>query len=148
MTQLWGKAGITRRAGHPVFLDIDYLKTITIFRSNGLARLRIIAKSEGHPGAKQIYEQIRADFPTGSLATIYNILTLLQDMGEVLEFTLANATSLMMAINHFRTPMSFAPIAAKSLILGSRPWMRYLKKWRDRPATRSTISSRSFWPVP
>jgi Fur family peroxide stress response transcriptional regulator len=54
-----------------------------------LAMLRIIAKSAGHPSAEQIYEQIKADFPTTSLATIYKTLTLLKDMGEVLELNFA-----------------------------------------------------------
>jgi Fur family peroxide stress response transcriptional regulator len=52
-----------------------------------LAMLRILSKSEGHPSAEQIYEQIRADYPTTSLATIYKTLNLLKHMGEVLELT-------------------------------------------------------------
>jgi Fur family peroxide stress response transcriptional regulator len=55
--------------------------------------LRIIAKSEGHPSAEQIYEQIKADFPTTSPATIYKTLSLLKDMGEVLELTFASVGS-------------------------------------------------------
>jgi Fur family peroxide stress response transcriptional regulator len=58
-----------------------------------LAMLRIIAKSEGHPSAEQIYEQIKADFPTTSLATIYKTLSLLKDMGEVLELNFASVGS-------------------------------------------------------
>ena len=58
-----------------------------------LAMLRIIAKSEGHPSAEQIYEQIKADFPTTSPATIYKTLSLLKDMGEVLELTFASVGS-------------------------------------------------------
>ncbi len=58
-----------------------------------LAMLRIIAKSEGHPSAEQIYELIKADFPTTSLATIYKTLSLLKDMGEVLELTFASVGS-------------------------------------------------------
>ena len=58
-----------------------------------LAMLRIIAQSEGHPSVEQIYEQIRADFPTTSLATIYKTLTLLKDMGEVLELNFATVGS-------------------------------------------------------
>ena len=49
-----------------------------------LAMLKILAKSKGHPSAEQIYDQIRADFPTTSLATIYKTLSLLKDRGEVL----------------------------------------------------------------
>ena len=58
-----------------------------------LAMLRIIAKSERHPSAEQIYEQIKADFPTTSPATIYKTLSLLKDMGEVLELTFASVGS-------------------------------------------------------
>jgi Fur family transcriptional regulator, peroxide stress response regulator len=58
-----------------------------------LAMLRILAKSEGHPSAEQIYEQLRADYPATSLATIYKTLSLLKNMGEVLEITFASAGS-------------------------------------------------------
>jgi Fur family peroxide stress response transcriptional regulator len=58
-----------------------------------LAMLRIIAESKGHPSAEQIYEQIKADFPTTSLATIYKTLSLLKDLGEVLELNLAGVGS-------------------------------------------------------
>jgi Fur family peroxide stress response transcriptional regulator len=61
--------------------------------SQRLAILRILAKSEGHPSAEQIYEQIRADYPKTSLATIYKTLSLLKNMGEVLEITFASAGS-------------------------------------------------------
>ena len=58
-----------------------------------LAMLRILAKSEGHPSAEQIYEQIRADYPTTSLATVYKTLSLLKNMGEVLEINFASLGS-------------------------------------------------------
>jgi Fur family transcriptional regulator, peroxide stress response regulator len=52
-----------------------------------LTMLWILAKSAGHPSAEQIYEQIRAGYPTTSLATVYKTLSLLKNMGEVLEIT-------------------------------------------------------------
>ncbi|MDD2902630.1 MAG: transcriptional repressor [Syntrophales bacterium] len=55
-----------------------------------LAMLKVIAKSEEHPSAEEIYDRIKADFPTTSLATIYKTLSLLKDMGEVLELSLAH----------------------------------------------------------
>ncbi len=58
-----------------------------------LAVLRILAKSEGHPSAEQIYEQIKVDYPTTSLATIYKTLSLLKNMGEVLELNFASVGS-------------------------------------------------------
>lgn len=58
-----------------------------------LALLKIIAGCTSHPNVEQIYEQMKADFPTTSLATIYKTLTLLKDMGEVLELNFATAGS-------------------------------------------------------
>jgi Fur family peroxide stress response transcriptional regulator len=50
-----------------------------------LAVLEILAVSKGHPTVQQIYDQMKADFPTTSLATVYKTVTLIKDMGEVLE---------------------------------------------------------------
>ena len=58
-----------------------------------LTMLRILAKSEGHPSAEQIYEQIRAGYPTTSLATVYKTLSLLKNRGEVLEITFSSVGS-------------------------------------------------------
>ena len=58
-----------------------------------LALLKIIARREGHYSVDQIYELIKIDFPTTSLATIYKTLSLLKDMGEVLELNFASAGS-------------------------------------------------------
>ena len=58
-----------------------------------LALLKIIARREGHYSVDQIYELIKIDFPTTSLATIYKTLSLLKDMGEVLELNFPSAGS-------------------------------------------------------
>ena len=50
-----------------------------------VALLRLLASSEGHPSAAQLYDRLRAQFPTTSLATVYKTLSLLDEMGEVLE---------------------------------------------------------------
>ena len=50
-----------------------------------VALLRLLASSEGHPSAAYLYDRIRAQFPTTSLGTVYKTLSLLDDMGEVLE---------------------------------------------------------------
>jgi Fur family peroxide stress response transcriptional regulator len=55
-----------------------------------LALLKIIARGDGHYSVDQIYERIKTDFPTTSLATIYKTLSLLKDLGEVLELNFAN----------------------------------------------------------
>lgn len=50
-----------------------------------LAILKILAASKGHPSAERVFEQIRAEFPTTSLATVYKTIGVLKEMGEVLE---------------------------------------------------------------
>ncbi len=50
-----------------------------------VAILRLLAASEGHPSASDLHDQIKAQFPTTSLATVYKTLVLLKEMGEVLE---------------------------------------------------------------
>jgi Fur family transcriptional regulator, peroxide stress response regulator len=54
------------------------------------ALLRLIASSEGHPSASHLYEQIKAQFPTTSPATVYKTLNLLKELGEVLELGFSN----------------------------------------------------------
>jgi Fur family peroxide stress response transcriptional regulator len=53
-----------------------------------LELIRLIAASEGHPSASRLYEQIKVQFPTMSLATVYKTLDLLKELGEVLEIDL------------------------------------------------------------
>lgn len=50
-----------------------------------LAIVKIIAQSEGHPSVEDIYEQLRNDFPTMSLATVYRNIVTIKSLGEVLE---------------------------------------------------------------
>ncbi|MBW1772427.1 MAG: transcriptional repressor [Deltaproteobacteria bacterium] len=50
-----------------------------------LAVLKVLASSQGHPSVERIYEQVKPDFPTTSLATVYKTVTLLKELGEVLE---------------------------------------------------------------
>ncbi len=50
-----------------------------------LAIVKILAKSEGHPSVENIYDQIKIDFPTMSLATVYRNILLIKSIGEVLE---------------------------------------------------------------
>ncbi|MEJ2737754.1 MAG: Fur family transcriptional regulator, partial [Anaerolineae bacterium] len=50
-----------------------------------IALLRLLAASEGHPSASQLYEQMKDQFPTTSLATVYKTLNVLKEIGEVLE---------------------------------------------------------------
>ncbi len=50
-----------------------------------LAIVKILAKSEGHPTVEEIHVQIKKDFPTMSLATVYRNIVLVKSLGEVLE---------------------------------------------------------------
>jgi Fur family peroxide stress response transcriptional regulator len=50
--------------------------------------VRLIAASEGHPSAAQLYEKIKVQFPTMSQATVYKTLALLKEMNQVLEIDL------------------------------------------------------------
>jgi len=56
-----------------------------------LAILKILAASDGHPNMEQIFKQVKADFPTTSLATIYKTVTLLKQLNEVLELGFSNS---------------------------------------------------------
>jgi Fur family transcriptional regulator, peroxide stress response regulator len=53
-----------------------------------LELVRLIAVSEGHPSASQLFEKIKVQFPTMSQATVYKTLSLLKEMGQVLEIDL------------------------------------------------------------
>jgi Fur family peroxide stress response transcriptional regulator len=50
-----------------------------------LAILRILAESDGHPSVDAIYQEVKAEFPTTSLATVYKTVSLLKELNEVLE---------------------------------------------------------------
>ena len=49
-----------------------------------LAILKTLVESKEHPSVEQIYRQVQKDFPTTSLATVYNTLECLKDLDEVL----------------------------------------------------------------
>ena len=50
-----------------------------------IAVLKILALSDGHPSVEQIFEQVKRDFPSTSLATVYKTVTLLKELNEVME---------------------------------------------------------------
>ncbi|UCG39796.1 MAG: transcriptional repressor [bacterium] len=58
-----------------------------------LAILRILADSEGHPSVEKIYDVVVRDFPTTSLATVYKTVTLLKELGEVLELEFSQGSN-------------------------------------------------------
>lgn len=50
--------------------------------------VRLIAASEGHPSAGQLFTKIKHQFPTMSPATVYKTLALLKEMNQVYEIDL------------------------------------------------------------
>jgi len=50
-----------------------------------MAVLKVLISNNEHLSAEQIYERVKVDFPMTSLATIYKTVTVLKEMGEVLE---------------------------------------------------------------
>jgi Fur family peroxide stress response transcriptional regulator len=50
--------------------------------------VRLIAVSDGHPSASQLYTKIKRQFPTMSRATVYKTLTLLKEINQVFEIDL------------------------------------------------------------
>ncbi|WP_022665416.1 Fur family transcriptional regulator [Desulfospira joergensenii] len=50
-----------------------------------LAIAKILSKSIGHPSVEDIHAEIKIDFPTMSLATVYRNIVLIKSLGEVLE---------------------------------------------------------------
>ncbi len=50
-----------------------------------LAILKILAVSENHPSVEKVYEKVKKNFPTTSLATVYKNIAMLKEINEVLE---------------------------------------------------------------
>lgn len=57
-----------------------------------LALIRLIASSEGHPNAADLFESVKVQHPTMSLATVYKTIDLLKDLNEVVEINLNNVS--------------------------------------------------------
>lgn len=55
--------------------------------------LKILASSEEHPSVEEIYSVLVKDFPTTSLATVYKTITLLKELGEVLELEFSRGSN-------------------------------------------------------
>ena len=67
-----------------------------------LAILRVLAPSEGHPSVEEIYNVVVKDFPTTSLATVYKTITLLKELGEVLELVVSHCDPTVNQFDRFR----------------------------------------------
>ena len=66
-----------------------------------LALLELLFNSQEHPSAIQLYDQLRPQFPTLSLATVYKTLNLLKEMGEVREIGFSDGDSRYDAVKPF-----------------------------------------------
>lgn len=55
-----------------------------------VAIIRTFLNSDEHPSVERVFEQVRRDFPTTSLATVYKTVSLLKDVGEILEIGFAD----------------------------------------------------------
>jgi Fur family peroxide stress response transcriptional regulator len=58
-----------------------------------LAVLRVLAASDGHPSVERIYDTVRAQFPTTSIATIYKTVALLKQENEVIEISFPDGSN-------------------------------------------------------
>lgn len=58
-----------------------------------IAILKAFLQRQDHPGVEQVYEEVRVNFPTTSLATVYKTVHLLKEVGEILEIGFANGAN-------------------------------------------------------
>jgi len=64
-----------------------------------VAIIRTFLNSDEHPSVERVFEQVRADFPTTSLATVYKTVSLLKEIGEILELSFADGRNRYDGIN-------------------------------------------------
>jgi len=55
-----------------------------------IAVLRVLLESRDHPSVEDIFEKVKVNFPTTSLATIYKTMSVLKELGELLELEFSN----------------------------------------------------------
>jgi Fur family peroxide stress response transcriptional regulator len=58
-----------------------------------LAVLKVLAASDGHPSVERIYDTVRAQFPTTSIATIYKTVALLKQENELIEISFPDGSN-------------------------------------------------------
>jgi Fur family peroxide stress response transcriptional regulator len=58
-----------------------------------LAVFRVLACSEDHPSVEQIHQRVKQQLPTTSLATVYDIVALLEELGEALALSFADGAN-------------------------------------------------------
>ncbi len=55
--------------------------------------VRIVTSGRNHPSIDEIYREVKKDFPTTSLATIYKTIGVLKDLGEVREIPVTDSSN-------------------------------------------------------
>ena len=55
--------------------------------------LKVFLASSEHPSVEQVYAQVKVNFPTTSLATVYKTVHLLKELGEILEIGCADGSN-------------------------------------------------------
>ena len=58
-----------------------------------LAVLRALAASDVHPSVEMVYETVKQEFPTTSIATIYKTIHILKQVNEVLEIAFPDGSN-------------------------------------------------------
>lgn len=58
-----------------------------------IAILRVLSISKGHPSVEDIYAQVKGEFPTTSLATVYKNISMLKELNEVIELSFGTLSS-------------------------------------------------------
>jgi Fur family transcriptional regulator, peroxide stress response regulator len=58
-----------------------------------IAILKTLANSKEHPSVEDLYKEVKEQFPTTSLATVYKTVSLLKDLNEVLELGFADGSN-------------------------------------------------------
>jgi len=52
-----------------------------------IAILKAFIRNDEHPSVEQVHAQVKINFPTTSLATVYKTVNLLKEIGEILELS-------------------------------------------------------------
>jgi Fur family transcriptional regulator, peroxide stress response regulator len=89
-----------KKRSHPVSADLRLNQMLSKLRGHDfritpqrLAVLKVLAASDGHPSVEQIYDTVRTQFPTTSIATIYKTVALLRQENEVLEISFPDGSN-------------------------------------------------------
>ncbi len=109
-----------------------------------VAILKIFLSSEEHPSVEQVYAQVKANFPTTSLATVYKTVHLLKEIGEILEIGFADGSNRYDGNKPYPHPHLICTPARQSSILKFHSCPSCPPKSRQQPVTGSfRISSTS-----